>query len=69
MLSHLKRSDMRGQTSHIYNLPYVRSSIIKKSVVHRSVIVWNALPVTSKNVNDFSMFKNLLFTYYLKHNE
>ena len=34
LLSHLKRRDTFGQTSHSYYLPYVRTSIRKNSVVH-----------------------------------
>ena len=41
LLSYLKRRDTRGKTSHSYYLPYVRTSIRKNYVVHRSIIVWN----------------------------
>ena len=43
LLSHLKLRDTRGQIFHSYYLPYVRTSIRKNSVVHGSIIVWNAL--------------------------
>ena len=65
LLSQLTHKGTRGQLSPNYYLPHVRTSTRKNSVVRRSIIVWNALPVDFKNVDSVSMFKNLLFTKYM----
>jgi hypothetical protein len=40
----LNRKGTQGKSSCNYFLPYVRTSLRKSSILHKSVIVWNSLP-------------------------
>ena len=61
----LNRKGTRGESSCNYFLPYVRTSLRKSSVVHKSVIVWNSLPGVIRTIHSVSLFRSQLHEHVL----
>ena len=59
------RSGLSAKSTHNsqYNLflPYVRTSLFKRSIVYQNIALWNALPVLLKKLSSFKSFKHQFF--------
>ena len=60
----LSATSTRNSYYNLY-LPYVSSSLYKRSTVYQSIALWNALPVELQQLSSFKSFKHQCFRILL----